>query len=187
MDLTGQLATDEKLLREAVLGLARELLTAAPYDFPADNFHNRRRYIRDTNEWERVTTILDPDNEEDAPAPEVEDTRPRVMRLVTVETQGSDYNRGAKTWSLVFALKVGYGFNDERPEGRGNSYDELMKIVHALLQQYLEVQALGFSEGNDIEVTRARMVGSPRFVTADAQGRPAHVADLEVFATVEVC
>jgi hypothetical protein len=185
-DLTGNLATDEKTLREAVLSIARDLLSSAPYDFPATNFHSRRRYVRDDREWERLTSIVDPDNEEEPPAEGVEDKRPRVLRVVTVETEGSDYNRRGKIWSLTFGVKVGYGFTDERPENRGNSFDELMKAVHALLQEWLEVSALGFSEGDDVEVDRARMVGT-RFVTADAQGRPAHVADLQLFVTVEVC
>jgi hypothetical protein len=186
-DLTGNLATDESLLREAVLDTLRDLLSAAPYDFPATNFHSRRRYIRDTAEWERLTSILDPDNTEAAPEEGEPDNRPRTMRLVTVATAASDYNRDSKLWRLQWSVKIGYGFNDERPENRGNSFDELMKVVHASIQQLLESSTLGFDGASDVDVYRARMVGEPRFVASDAQGRPAHVADLEVYANVEVC
>lgn len=186
-ELSGQLAADEKALREAALDVARSLLSAAPFDFPEANFHSRRRYIRDTGEWLALTSIVDPDTLLPEPAEGEKDNRPRTMRLVTVETAASDYNRDTRLWKLTFAVKVGYGFTDERPENRGNSFDELMTVVHSLIQQFLEVSSLGFSGASDVDVYRARMVGTPRFVAADSQGRPAHVADLEVFLNVEVC
>lgn len=185
-DLTGNLATDEKLLREAVTAKARDVLALAPFDFPETNFHSRRRFIADADEWLRVTSIVDPDNEEEAPGAGQPDMRPRVMRLVTAETQSSDYNNDSRLWKLTFAVKVGFGFVDERPEGRGNSYDELMRAVYTLLQQYLEDSALGFSVASGVTVYRTRHTGT-RMVAADKQGKAAHVADLEVFANVEVC
>lgn len=182
--LTGQLDADEKLLREAVTAIARDLLSASPFDFPGDRIHSRRRYIRDDKEWEAATSILDPDSTEPDPEEGEPDNRPRTMRFVAVETSSSDYNKAERLWRLTWIVHVGYGFNDERPEGRGNSYDELMRVVYKLLQQYLEDSSLGFND--DVEVNRTRHAGT-RFVPSDQQGRPAHVADLEVFATVEVC
>jgi hypothetical protein len=186
MELTGNLATDEKLLREAACDLARDLLSVAPFDFPPENVYSRRRYIRDLSEWLQAVSIVDPDTTEPAPEIGEPDNRSRTMRLVTVETEGSDYNRRERVWNLVFAVKVGYGFTDERPENRGNSYDELQRVVYTLLQHFLEDATLGFTGANDVDVYRARHVGT-RFVPSDSQGRPAHVADLQVFATVEVC
>lgn len=182
--LTGQLADDEKLLREAVRDKAEALLSSAPFDFPAANVNSRRRYVRDNDVWRDLTSILDPDDTTPAPAEGEPDNRARTMRLVTVETAASDYNQRTRIWNLTFAVKVGYGFKDERPESRGNSYDELMKVVYTLLQNLVEDSTLGFSD--DVEVYRARHAGT-RFVPSDPQGRPAHVADCEVFATVEVC
>jgi hypothetical protein len=184
-DLTGNLSDDEKALREAVADKARAVLSFLPFDFPEANIHSRRRFITDAAKWLAATSIIDPDDARPAPSAGEPDTRSRTMRLVTVSTGASDYNPRGKVWNITFPVKVGFGFVDERPEGRGNSFDALMKVVHTLLQQYVEDSTLGF--GDSVEVYRARMVGEPRFVASDAQGRAAHVADLEVFLSVEVC
>lgn len=183
--LTGNIADDEKALREAVAAKARELLSSLPFDFPEGNIHSRRRFVADGSKWLELSSIVDPDDVRPAPAEGEIDARARTMRLVTVSTGASDYNARGRVWNLTFAVKVGFGFVDERPEARGNSFDALMKVVHTLLQQYVEDSTLGFAD--KVEVYRARQVGEPRFVAADAQGRAAHVSDLEVFLSVEVC
>lgn len=183
--LTGNLSDDEKALREAVTAKALDVLSSLPFDFPPGNFHSRRRYVSDSAKWLALSSIVDPDEIRAEPRAGEPDTRARTMRLVTVSTGASDYNARGRVWNLTFVVKVGFGFVDERPEGRGNSFDALQKVVHTLLQQFVEDSTLGFAD--TVEVYRARQVGEPRFVAADAQGRAAHVSDLEVFLSVEVC
>lgn len=169
--LTGNLAADELILRQAIAAKALAVLSAPPFDFPEANVHDRNRYIRDDTKWELLTTIVDPD-----------DASQRTMRLFSVETASSDATKYG--WAVQWAAKVGVGFNDERPENRGNTHDYLMRAAYTLMQQFLEDSTLGVS--THVEVTRVRHAAT-RFVPSDKQGKPAQVADLLVYATVELC
>lgn len=171
MPLTGTFAEDEATMREALIDKAKAVVTVAPFDFPEDHLHTRRRYVRDNQKWEALALIPDPD-----------DPSQKTMRLLSVETASGDISK--TDWRMVFDVKVGMGFVDERPENRGNSYDALMKVVYTLLQQFVEDSTLGIDP--NFEVTRVRHLGT-RFVPSDVQAKPAHVADLQVHATLELC
>lgn len=169
MALTGDKATDEKAMREGIAAIMLDF--AEPRGFPADHVHTRRRYVKNNDKWEAVALVPDPD-----------DATQRVMRLLSVETASSSWDR--KEWRVTFDLKVGWGFTDERPDNKGNSYDEVTAFAYGLLQSILDGETLGVDDA--ITVTRVRHNGT-RFIPQDAQARPAHVADCAVDAIVEVC
>jgi hypothetical protein len=172
MALTRNFATDEKTMREAVadliltyaLGLAGNLFDAA-------HIHTRPRFVATEEKWAAAALVADPD-----------DAAKQVMRMSSVETASSLIT--SREWAIDFDVKVGWGFTDERPDDKGNSYDEVTAFAYGLLQFIFENQSLGVDDA--ITITRVRHLRT-RFVKQDAQGRAAHVADLFVSATVEVC
>jgi hypothetical protein len=169
MALTGNFAEDEKLMRQGLADLIVDYGSTSL--FASDHVHTRPRFVNSNEKWSAIALIPDPDDE-----------TKQVMRMASVETNSSDITE--REWAIVFDLKVGWGFNDERPENRGNSYDEVTFFAYGLLQAVIEGQLIGVSDR--ITITRVRHLRT-RFVRQDAQGRPAHVADLLVFANVEVC
>lgn len=169
MPLTGDKATDEKAMRDGIAAIMLDF--GEPLGFPASHVHTRRRYVKSVEVWEAIALIVDPD-----------DATQKVMRMLSVETASSSWDK--REWKISFSIKVGWGFNDERPENRGNSHDEVTAFAYGLLQHILDGETLGVDDA--ITVTRVRHLGT-RFVPQDAQARPAHVADCAVDAIVEVC
>lgn len=173
MALTMDMATDEKLLREA-LG-AKLLDIAAPFGFVDAHVQTRKRFVRTPEQWEAIALV-----------PAADDASQKMLRLLTVTTAGSV--RVTKEWRITWAVSVGYGFEDERVDG-SNSTDDLMRLVYTIMQQVFEDPALGVDE--QITVTSVRHLpsrdGGFRFVPQDVSGRPSQVADITIEATLEVC
>lgn len=168
MALTGYLDQDEKLLRAGLADVIE--IYGAPLDFPVNHIFSRERYPKGYEKWEALALIENPD-----------DAARKLLRLATVVTERSRFRAGE--WSIRWTVKIGWGFQDERPAdaitglSRGNSYDELMSFCYGFMGYVIARPDLGVDDALTILGTEHVRT---RFVPQDKQGNAAHVADLAI-------